>query len=79
MVVRRQIRLAGRFVVVVDDVLTTGSTLSEAARALRQSGAIVCGAVAIAAARPPADYGGSSGSERRKKNIHDQNVNKPVE
>ncbi len=38
-------------------MLTTGATLAEAARALRAAGAIVSGAVVVAATRPPATYG----------------------
>lgn len=45
--------VAGRPVLIVDDVLTTGSTLGEAARALHHAGARVRGAVVLAATRPP--------------------------
>jgi predicted amidophosphoribosyltransferase len=41
-------RLSGRRFLLLDDVVTTGSTLVEAARALRSAGAEVVGCVTLA-------------------------------
>jgi orotate phosphoribosyltransferase len=45
--------LRGRECIIVDDVLTTGATLAEAARAIHEVGGVVRGAVVLAATRPP--------------------------
>lgn len=51
MVVRAgaQPQLAGRCLVVVDDIMTTGATLREAVNALSSAGHLVCGAAVVAA------------------------------
>jgi predicted amidophosphoribosyltransferase len=43
-----RIRLDGRRVLLVDDVVTTGATLTEAARAVRAAGGAVLGAATVA-------------------------------
>jgi ComF family protein len=45
---RRPAPVAGRHVALVDDVLTTGATLSECARCLREAGAVMVGALTVA-------------------------------
>jgi predicted amidophosphoribosyltransferase len=61
---RKRSQVLGRRCIIVDDVLTTGATLAEAARALHLSGAVVAGAVVLAATRPPDSAG--SGAEHRR-------------
>jgi predicted amidophosphoribosyltransferase len=46
-------RIAGRAVAIVDDVMTTGATLSAAALALRKAGAIRVEAWVVARTPPP--------------------------
>ncbi|MGC2112316.1 MAG: ComF family protein [Candidatus Korobacteraceae bacterium] len=53
-------RVAGRSVIVVDDVMTTGTTLSECARVLKQAGAERVWAATVARAFHGADLGQSA-------------------
>lgn len=54
---RASARLAGCRVLIVDDVVTTGATLGEAARALRAVGAVPVGAATVAATARRAPHG----------------------
>jgi predicted amidophosphoribosyltransferase len=70
-------RVEGRPCIIVDDVLTTGATLAEAARALRAAGAIVSGAVVVAATRPPATSDVDAASPAVARGIGGTQKNKP--
>lgn len=69
--------LAGRPCILVDDVLTTGATLAEAARVLRSAGADVRGAVVLAATRPPSSYVSEPGTRGRTPDGAAMEKNKP--
>ncbi len=45
--------VAGKRVLLVDDIITTGSTLNEAAKVLLQAGAVECGALCFASTEKP--------------------------
>lgn len=70
-------RVAGRRCIIIDDVLTTGATLAEAARALHGAGAQVAGAVVLAATRPPDADRFAAAPAQARATRHDLEKNKP--
>lgn len=71
---RRLIR--GQPCIIVDDVLTTGATLAEAARALHAAGGIVMGAVVLSATRAPDAAGMVSEVRQDSDGLEDLEKNK---
>ncbi|HSL35648.1 MAG TPA: ComF family protein [Arthrobacter sp.] len=67
----------GRPCIIVDDVLTPGATLAEASRALRAAGAVVRGAVVVAATRPPVTLDYSSADRAAAGELPVEEKNKP--
>ncbi|HKU34640.1 MAG TPA: phosphoribosyltransferase family protein [Paenarthrobacter sp.] len=70
-------KVRGRPCIIIDDVLTTGATLGEAARALHAAGAQVRGAVVLAATRPPDAAGPAAPAPIPHGRSHDLEKNKP--
>lgn len=70
-------KVAGRPCIIVDDVLTTGATLGEASRALHRAGALVRGAVVLAATRPPDALDSGAGAAAARGTGDDLEKNKP--
>lgn len=74
---RARAKVAGRDCIIVDDVLTTGATVGEAARALHAAGAVVRGAVVLAATQPPDSYMAGGPASRSPAVTQDLEKNKP--
>ncbi|WP_434738950.1 ComF family protein [Pseudarthrobacter defluvii] len=74
---RVRAKVTGRPCILIDDVLTTGATLGEAARALHLAGAQVRGAVVLAATRPPDAPDPDAVPAGPPRNHHDLEKNKP--
>lgn len=66
-------------VLLLDDVLTTGSTLAEAAKTLEKRGNNVLGAVVLAAARAPEGTAENLPGNRSEQNTFQQKMNKTMQ